>query len=59
VYHCLDEYRQGYQQDLEFSGDWYRDIYESILDLIAEINQNEYHEHKWEQARRAWAREGM
>ena len=42
-----------------FEGDEYRDIYETVLELMDELNANKYYKGKWQATRNAWAKEGM
>ena len=59
VFHCLDEYWKGYHTPLDFSGDLYRESYESTLEMIEMIKKNDYHKAKLDRARREWAQRGM
>lgn len=60
IQNCLEEYEAfGYWRKLDFKGDTYRPVYESMLNLIGEVKDHEYHGRKWDDMRRRWAAEGM
>lgn len=59
VFNCLDEYWNGRHMQRKFSAELNSDAYESILDLVQNINGNDHHKAKWVQARRDWTRRGM
>jgi len=59
VFNCLEEYKFGSHFSIEFSSDSCGDVYESILDIISDINQSEHHKRKWDRAHQEWAQRGM
>ena len=59
IRNCLDEYVvNGIRVKMEFEGSEYSSIYDAILELIDDIKTNPYHNNKWQENRRLWARRG-
>ncbi|KAJ3511641.1 hypothetical protein NLJ89_g3985 [Agrocybe chaxingu] len=60
IYNALEEYKEeGYLQPIPFQGEWYRRVFNTILDLIDVVKENIYHKNKWDANRASWARAGM
>jgi len=54
----LDEWRGGQHKNVPFTAQEYRAVYQAIVELIKQIQGNEYHKNKFLAARRSWAQDG-
>lgn len=60
IWHCLDEYLvDGTCYKQEFSGLRLEDDFKEMEECIAFNKTSTYHQTKWDENRRQWAREGM
>lgn len=55
---ALDEWEDGQRRNVSFSADRYRPVYLSIVQLVEEVNGDDYHKNKFARARALWARHG-
>jgi hypothetical protein len=43
IVNCLNEWELGYEVKIAFSGDRYESVHQAFMDLIDELESNEYH----------------